>query len=250
MADAEATISILDDGLLRGDGVFEVLRAYGGRTFALDEHLARLERSAAGLRLPLDLDAIRGDALRLERRLADRDGVLRIVVTRGGRRILRLERVPAFPDSVALATVNYTPNSLTDGLKTLSYAPNALAGRIAVERGADQALLVTPDGWLLEGTNFAVFLGFGDDAPLVTPRLDEGILDSITRRRLMGLVPTEERRVHRDELAEASELFIASTLREVLPVSRVDDVSLSSAPGPLTAAAATVFREHVRAQLG
>ncbi len=245
---ADAVISVKDEGLLRGDGVFEVLRIYGGRLFALDDHLERLGRSAQGLRQALELEAIRADALLLAEEAGGRDAVLRIVATRGGRRILSLEPVPAFPAAVSLATVEYLPNVLTDGLKTLSYAANALGGRVAKERGADMALFVRPDGRILEGTNFAVFLVLGDGG-FVTPPLDQGILDSITRRRLLDLVPIEERRVHRDQIAGATEAFVASTLREVLPVSRIDDVELPAAPGPRTADAAARFKAHVEAEL-
>src|SRR5262249_32431246 len=90
MLASAATIPATDHGLLRGDGAFEVVRVYDGRTFALEEHLKRLERSASNLRLPVDLDAIRSDA----RRLLSHAGagpdheLLRIVVTRFGRRLL------------------------------------------------------------------------------------------------------------------------------------------------------------------
>jgi len=88
---AEATIPATDDGLLRGDGAFEYLRLYAGRPFALEEHLVRLERSAGNLRLPLDLAAIRADLDTLLAAIGARDGCVRIVVTRGGRRVVLSE---------------------------------------------------------------------------------------------------------------------------------------------------------------
>ena len=92
---AEATIPLPDDGLYRGDGVFEVIRLYGGRPFALDEHLDRLERSAAAIELPVDRAAARARDRRAARpSSASGDAQLRIVITRGGRRILLIENLP------------------------------------------------------------------------------------------------------------------------------------------------------------
>ena len=93
----EARIPVTDDGLLRGDGVFEVIRLYGGRPFALDEHLDRMARSAADLRLPFDVDAVRADVEALLGAAEPGDGALRLVLTRGGRRIALLEPMPELP---------------------------------------------------------------------------------------------------------------------------------------------------------
>ena len=96
----EATIPVTDEGLIRGDGVFEVIRVYDGVPFALEAHLARLERSGANIRLPVDLEAVRAD---LHRLLAQAGAgpdheLLRIMLTRGGRRILLTEPLPAMPE--------------------------------------------------------------------------------------------------------------------------------------------------------
>ena len=101
---SEATIPATDEGLLRGDGVFEVIRVYDGRPFAFEEHLRRLERSAPNLRLPVDLEAVRADAYRLLAHAGagpDHE-LLRIVITRGGRRLLLTERLPSTPERVRL----------------------------------------------------------------------------------------------------------------------------------------------------
>src|SRR5438552_18608343 len=84
----EATISVLDEGLVRGDGAFEVMRLYGGRPFALEDHLKRLQGSAAGLRLEVDIGAIRADLAALLETAApeEADGAVRVILTRGGRR--------------------------------------------------------------------------------------------------------------------------------------------------------------------
>src|SRR3954447_13689241 len=91
---AEATISVTDEGLTRGDGAFEVARLYGGRPFAMDEHYARLGRTCAGLRLSVDLDAPRSEAAALLAEAGPVEGLLRVVLTRGGRRVLTIEPLP------------------------------------------------------------------------------------------------------------------------------------------------------------
>jgi branched-chain amino acid aminotransferase len=232
-----------DTGLLRGDGAFEVVRVYGGRPFALDDHLARLRRSCAGLRLEADLEAVRGDVATLLDGAGAVDAAVRIVLTRGGRRLVLLEDLPDWGPTIRLACVTYAPTRLLDGIKSLSYAPNVLATRLAREQGADEALLVTPHGRVLEAPTSAVFVGLG--GRLVTPPLEDHVLDSITRRRLLGLVPCEERPVTREDLRRADEAFLASTTREVHPVASVDGEALPAAPGPLTSAAAEAFRAHV-----
>ena len=141
---AEATIPVTDEGLIRGDGAFEVIALYDGVPFALEEHLARLGRSAANLRLPVDLESVRADAHRLLAQAgssSEHEG-LRIMITRGGRRILLTERFAPTPERARLASISYSPTLILDGVKSLSYAANMLASRIARERGFDDALLV------------------------------------------------------------------------------------------------------------
>ncbi len=103
---AEARIPVADDGLLRGDGGFEVLRVYGGRPFALDEHLARLERTCAGLRLDVDFAALRREALAI---VTEPESLVRLVVTRGGRRIAIAEPRPERVPTARVVTFTYAP---------------------------------------------------------------------------------------------------------------------------------------------
>jgi branched-chain amino acid aminotransferase len=244
---AQAQISITDEGLLRGDGVFEVVRLYAGRPFAMDEHLARMAASADALRLPFDTDAVRADADLLLDAHGDADGMLRLVVTRGGRRIGILEPLPAFPTTIALQTITYSPTRVLDGVKSLSYGGNMLASRLAREQGADEALLVSPHGRVLEGPTTSFFYVLG--GALHTPPLSDRILDSITRRALLAVTDASERVTTRDDLADASEAFLASSLREVQPVRSIDGVALAAAPGPLSSSAATAVLAHIDAAL-
>ena len=244
----QATISVFDDGLLRGDGVFEVLRVYSGLPFAVDEHLTRMAASAAGLRLDFDPDGAAEDVAALTELSRGGDALIRLVQTRGGRRIAILEPAPHLPAAVRLVSLTFGPSGLLNGLKTISYAANALATRLAVERGADEALLVSPDGHVLEGPNFAAFFALPNESCLLTPPLTEPILNSITRRTLMALLPIAERRIDVTDLPRVTEAFVASTVREVLPVSAIDGRPLAAPPGPLTAAAVKAFASRVSEQ--
>jgi branched-chain amino acid aminotransferase len=249
VADAQETLIPVDDaGLLRGDGVFEVIRLYAGRPFAMEDHLTRMVGSAERLRLPLDIDAFRSDAQTLLGAAAPQDALLRLVQTRGGRRIATIEPVPDRSEPVKLAFVEYAPTRTLDGVKSLSYAANMLATRLAVERGADEALLVTPHGRLLEGPTSSFFYVLG--GTLYTPPLSDHILDSITRRRLVAALAVEERSVAVDEVPEMSEAFLAGTTREAQPVSEIEGRPLPQVPGPLTSRAGEAFRELVEAELG
>lgn len=244
---ADAHISVLDDGLLRGDGAFEVIRVYAGRAFALDEHLDRMAASAASLRLPFDPGAVRADAGALLDAGGAVDAALRLVVTRGGRRIALLEAPKVFPETIALQTITYAPTRILDGVKSLSYGANMLSTRLAKEAGADEALLVTPHGRVLEGPTTSFFCVI--DGELCTPPLSDRILDSISRRILLECTDARERVTTVDELATVSEAFLASSLREVQPVRSIDGRPIESAPGPVSVAAFERVREHIEAAL-
>jgi branched-chain amino acid aminotransferase len=240
----EARIPVSDEGLLRGDGGFEVLRVYGGRPFALDDHFARLAKTCAGLRIEADLDALRAEAPAV---VTEPESLLRLVVTRSGRRIAIAEPLPARPETARVVTVTYAPTRVLNGLKTLSYAANMLAGRLAKEQGADEALLVTPHGRVLEGPTWTFF--WVVDGRLRTPPLSDGILDSITRRRLLDECDVTEAPCTLDDVRAAEEAFIASSVREVMPIATVDDIGLPAAPGPVTRAALAAFRRRVAREL-
>src|SRR3954454_22954781 len=195
MPAAEATIPVVDDGLVRGDGVFEVIRVYDGRPYALDHHLDRMERSIANLRLQgaPDRELLEREVAELlEARGGLHDGGLRIMLTAGGRRILLTEPLPEMAERASLACVTYAPSRLLDGVKSLSYAANMLATRVAKERGFDEALLVTPHGRVLEAPTSSLFY-VNARGELCTPPLDDHILASITRARVMELAGAVER---------------------------------------------------------
>jgi branched-chain amino acid aminotransferase len=243
----QARVPITDEGLTRGDGAFEVLRLYGGRPFALAAHLGRLEHTCAGLRLEADRSALPAEIAALLAAAGPVDGLLRVVLTRGGRRILTIEPLPHRLAVARVATVTYAPNRVLDGLKTLSYAGNMLAGRLARERGFDEALLVSPHGRVLEGPTWSFFWVAGGE--LLTPPLEDRILASITRARVLEDSGAREAVCTRDDVARAEEAFIASTVREVMPIAAVDEVELPQAPGPVTQAAAERLRRRIEREL-
>jgi branched-chain amino acid aminotransferase len=248
MPTSEVSIPATDDGFLRGDGVFDAARIYDGQLFAFEDHLRRLERSAANIRLACDTEAVRADAYRLvaEAGTGPDHQVLRIILTRGGRRLLLTEGVPELPERLRLASITFSPSRVLDGVKSLSYGSNMLARRLARERGCDDALLVTPHGRVLEAPTSSIFWISGGE--IHTPPLDEHILASITRRIVIEETGAVEQSVSLDELLKADEVFLASTVREVHPVVAVDEQEFT-APGPISAEVAEKVSARIRSEL-
>ena len=238
-----------DDGLLRGDGVFEVIRLYAGRPFALDEHLDRMERSAAAIELDLARAPLEAEIAALLEEFGQAEGQLRLVVTRGGRRLAFTEQLPPLGETIALASVIYTPTVILTGVKSLSYAANMQATRLAKGRGAEEALLVRPDDIVLEAPTSTIFWATAE-GELVTPAIETGILESITRNRIVSALDVTEGAYTLDDLLGAGEAFLASTTREVQPVSSIDGTELPSCPGPRTEEASRAFAEILERELG
>jgi branched-chain amino acid aminotransferase len=246
---AAATVPLKDDGLYRGDGVFEVIRIYAGRPFARSDHLDRLERSAAAIELSFDRAALEREVEVLLSELGPADGQLRILITRGGRRIAVTEPLPPHSESLRLATVTYSPTVILTGVKSLSYAANMQATRLAQAQGADEALLMTPDGTVLEAPTSTVFWASADGV-LRTPSIESGVLRSITRDRLVAELDVEEGIFTIEDLRSAEEAFLASTTREVQAVAAIDDSEPPQAPGPRTREAIDAFASVLRRELG
>jgi branched-chain amino acid aminotransferase len=244
---AESRISILDEGFLRGDGAFEVLRLYDGEPFALDDHLDRLAHTADGIFLEWDRSAFEGEIEALVAANEDTDQALRLVLTRGGRRIAMIEQAPSFEHGLKVQSVTYQPTIVLNGLKTLSYEANMTATRIAQSRGVDEALLTLPGGRVLEAPTSTLFWA-NDDGMISTPKLDDRILASITRDRILKLLPVREGDFELGDVLAASEVFLASSVREVQGVSELDGVSFEC-PGPVTQRIAGLLSERIQAEL-
>jgi branched-chain amino acid aminotransferase len=242
-----ATVPVYDDGLLRGDGAFEFLRCYGGRPFALGEHLDRLARTCATIRLPFDRKVVEAEIAALLAWAGPTSADLRVVLTRGGRRLIFLE--PYLTWSPArLAFVADSPRTVLEGAKSLSYAGNMLARRLAQERGFDEALLVSADSRVLE-VQTASFFWVAPEGDLCTPPLSEGILDSITRRVVMKHLHVSERVCGTRDALAASEAFVAGTSREIQAVGVIEQRVFADPPGPVTQQAMAAYRREVEQQL-
>jgi branched-chain amino acid aminotransferase len=244
----EATVSIMDDGFIRGDGAFEMLKLYDGHPFALVDHLNRLEHTTEGIFLEWDRATFEREIDELLAQNRQHDGELRLVLTRGGRRLAIVEPPHAFEHGLALSSVQYQPTIVLTGLKTLSYAGNMTATRIAKRDGADEALLVGPDGTVMEAPTSTIFWVDGE-GNLHTPKLEAGILASITRDRIMRVAPVEESDEYKlRDVLDASEVFLASSLREVQGVSSLDGLTYTC-PGPVTQRVAGLLAERIQAEL-
>jgi branched-chain amino acid aminotransferase len=243
---AEARIPVTDEGVLRGDGVFEVIRLYDGVPFARKAHLERMARSAQNLRLELDIAGIARDIDALLASADPSDAMLRVVATRGGHRIVLIEPLPALPEALTLGYVTFAPVRVLDGVKSLSYGANMLATRLARERGFDEALLVTPHDHVLELPTASFF--WVADGELRTPPLSEHVLDSITRRIVIEVSAGKETVTTPADLGSADEAFVASSVREVIAVSRIEERELRPG-GPVTLATARKVRAQIEAEL-
>jgi len=245
---AEAMVGLKDDGLYRGDGAFEVIRLYQGKPFALVDHLDRLERSGAAIELGFDRNSLEREIGALLSQAGPVEGQMRLIVTRGGRRIAATEPIPPHPETVNLVSVTYCPTVILNGVKSLSYAANMQATRIAKGQGADEAVLIRPDGIVLEPPTSSVFW-VSPEGELRTPALDDGVLESITRDRMIKALQVEEGTWQIDDLRGASEAFLASTTREIQAVASVDGTAFPAAPGPRTQEAQAAFADTLGKEL-
>jgi branched-chain amino acid aminotransferase len=235
MRAGEAMIPAGDDGLIRGDGAFDAFPVVDGRPFARAAHLDRLERSCAALDLPCPRGLIESDIDLLLARAPEGYAVVRVVLTRGGHRICRMESrgdPSELTKPARLLPVTYNPSVLLNGVKTLSYGANMLASRRALAAGFDEALLVRSDGTVLEGPTCSIF--WVRDGRLHTPSLETGILASITRRVILESMPVEQGSYPLEHAAGAEEAFLASTARLGQPIAAIGEVILPAVPGPQT----------------
>ena len=248
---AEPIVRADDLGLLRGESVFETARIASGRAVVVQEHLDRLGRSAGRLdiRVPDGLDTL---AQRAVAEWDDPDGVLRIVLTKGGTCFALVTAVPA--ETVRGRELGVTAVTLTlgvsaaerarspwllGGVKATSYAVNMASLRQAHHEGVDEAIWLSSDGQVLEAPTSSVVVV--RDGTLVTPPTEVGILPGTTLRTVLdlGLAPTEVRALSAAELADADEVALLSSVRGVAPVVRLDGRELGT--GPVTAALREAF---------
>lgn len=256
----DAKVSVFDRGFLYGDSVYEVMRTAGGVPVDLAPHLDRLERSGASLALSIP------ERASIETAIADTltasgndESYIRVVVTRGGGTIgldtalaeasclIVIVRDLSLPTAdeynagvpLKLVTVQRTSRRAVDpGVKSGNYLNNIMALQEAKKAGAREAIMCDATGRVAEGASSNVFMV--QQGVVLTPPLEVGLLAGITRSRVMALaradgieVRTEE--IWPDQLRQAEEVFITSSVRGIMPGATVDGLPPSKgAPGPVT----------------
>ncbi len=247
LPDESLAINVRDRTFEHGLGLFETFRTYEGRPLHLRRHLARLTNSAAELGLPLDAATLPGaDAVAalLHAEGVRGDALLRLTMSGGG---------PGFPAAVWLRSAPLPPPHREPGAivagtwevargdatirhKCLNYWPRRLAHERAVAAGADEALSVTADGLVWEGSRTNLFVVLGDK--LATPHAGGPLLPGIMRglllerARALGIVVVEGE-FPPEAFRTASEAFLTNSVRGIIPIARLLSVALP-APGPLT----------------
>jgi branched-chain amino acid aminotransferase len=269
---ATASVSVLDHGLLYGDGVFEGIRFYAGAPFLLHAHLRRLRDSARclGFEVPASDEELAELCAEAVVRFGDLDGYLRLVVTRGRGQLgvsphtcerpttiliaaaLQLYPAEVYERGVDVITSTLrraAPDSMPPQVKSLNYLTSVLAAAEARSRGAHEALLLNAAGEICECTADNVF--FVRDGRVSTPPVSAGALDGITRRHVIGLLRADglevgERVAVLADAWTADEAFLTGTGAEVVPIASIDGRGLA-APGPLTRRAQQLFAQSLPA---
>jgi D-alanine transaminase len=257
----EAKISVLDRGFLFGDGVYEVIPVYGGRPFRLDEHLRRLDHSLAGLRMASPLSD--GEWAALFDRLIDGtdDQYIYLQVTRGAAP-KRDHAIPADVEPTVFVMCSPSAPIPADGIravtvddirwrrcdiKAITLLANVLLRQEAVDRGAAEAILVR-DGRVTEGAASNIFIV--RDGVLITPPKSNELLPGITRDLVLELakengIAAEERSIRLEELKQASEIWMTSSTREILPVIDLDGSPVGGGePGPVWRRVQTLYQAY------
>jgi branched-chain amino acid aminotransferase len=263
---AAASVSVLDHGLLYGDGVFEGIRFYAGTPFLLAAHLRRLRASARCLMLEVphsdhELAALCDEAIE---RFGAPDGYLRLILTRGRgllgvsphtcerpTAILIAAALQLYPaelyehgvDVITSSLRRSSPDSLPPQIKSLNYLTSVLAAAEARARGAHEALLLNAAGEISECTADNVF--FVSRGRVRTPPVSAGGLEGITRGHVIELlrsdgIGVEEQALVSADAWTADEAFLTGTGAEVVPIASVDGRGLA-APGPVTRRARELF---------
>lgn len=279
MAPEAAKVSVFDRGFLYGDSVFETLRTYGGRLFAVERHLARLARSAERvfIDLPVSLEQMGRELASAVVGAGNAESYARLMLTRGvgdelgldpGQsrhplRVVIVTPLKALPPEVyerGASAITYRGERVTDhssaaGAKVGNYLTAVLASRELRAAGAAEALLVDGRGRVVEGATSNVFV-VTSDGTLVTPPEDDGVLLGVTREAVLELarslgMPVVLASLPLSEVLGAAEVFVCSSIRELLPVVSIDGAPVGSGrPGPLTGQLLGAFRQKCMQSVG
>ena len=269
----DASISIMDHGVLYGDGCFEGIRSYNGRIFKLESHLDRMWESARRLRLtpPYPRDEIAQVLRDMLEANGGGDSYIRLVFTRGAGSLglhpfrcpkascfIILDTIKLYPEElyktgmqIVLADRPRVPRECLDpAIKSLNYLNNILAKIEAIDEDKLEALMLNTEGWVAECTGDNIFIV--KDGKVATPPVDVGILAGITRRFAIDeLCPAlnfsiEEKMMRIEEVLHADEVFLTGTAAEVIGVTHIGDHLIGNAKvGPVTTALEAEFRRRV-----
>ena len=268
----EARISVFDHGLLYGDGIFEGIRIYNGKIFEEAQHIKRFFESARAIRLDLPMtregvseamhEAMRANGI-------TGDGYIRLVATRGVGSlglsihhtacpsvIVIADKIALYPPEVyerglhcVISSLGRNhPNTTSPRVKSLNYLNNIMAKAEAREAGADEAIMLTVDGYVSECTGDNIFLV--RDGEIYTPPTSMGILEGITRKVVMDLARKRDICVHekmliRHDLYVADECFATGTAAEVIAITMIENRPVADGkPGPITTRLTQDFIEY------
>jgi branched-chain amino acid aminotransferase len=269
----KAMVSVFDHGLLYGDGVFEGIRAYGGRVFMLDEHIERLYRSAKAIamEIPMTKAAMAKAVVKTCAANKIRDGYIRLVVTRGVGTLglnpftckepqviiiaagIQLYPKKLYETGLAIVTVGTMRNqaeAVNPRIKSLNYLNNVLAKIEAINAGVMECIMLNAQGYVAEASGDNIFILRGKT--LVTPPSWSGALEGITRAVVMRIAPEQGYEVREDvltryDLYTADEMFLTGTAAEIISVVDVDRRKIGNGkPGPVTRELGRLF--HAFAQ--
>ena len=271
--EADAKVSVFDHGLLYGDGVFEGIRVYGGRVFLHQQHIDRLFESAKAIRLVIPMTPVNLIAAVEATVKANNihDGYVRLVVTRGAgslgldirktsnpQIIIIADTISLYPPEtytkgmnlVTASTIRNHPGALSSRIKSLNYLNNILARIEGTDAGMVEALMLNHKGEVAECTGDNIFIV--KHRVLMTPGVDAGILEGITRNAVMELAveggyEVREASLTRHDLYVADEMFLTGTAAEVVAVVSLDGRKIGSGePGPVTQDLLARFRALTR----
>lgn len=270
----EAKVSVFDHGYLYGDGVFEGIRAYDGRVFKLTEHLERLYEGAHHimLNIPMTLAELAEATLETLRRNNLKDAYIRIVVSRGSgdlgldpRKcpratvVIIADKISLFPQEyyeqglsvMTAATRQRCSSTMEPRIKSLNYLNNILVKIEAAHAGMMEAIMLSDQGYVVEGSGSNVFI-VNKKGELVTPPTYLGILEGITRNVALELarkenIPVKEDIFTRHDLYSAQECFLTGTAAELIPVISIDRRTVGAGvPGPVTKKLMDLFHDYAR----
>ena len=271
---SEAKIPVMDHGLLYGDGIFEGIRAYGGRVFRLDDHMKRFQSAAKAinLTLPISIEEVTEVVLETCRRNAIVDGYVRLVCTRGADGLglypkpgsanprlfciagqVALYSDEAYRRGLKVITSHLRRNKATivdPQIKSLNYLNNILASIEAHRYGADEALMLNEDGVVTECTGDNIFII--KDGVISTPPVWLGTLDGITRQAVIRIARANGYEVNEIpfthfNVLNADEAFLTGTAAEIIALTELDGQKIGDGvAGNITMALLEAFREYTK----